>query len=541
MRSWLLELKFWPSALLAATSSLLIAWGAPPGGWLPGQWLPGEWLGFVPLLVLARRPGLSGRRVFMLGLVGGLGIGLAGFPWIAELLVRFAGVPPPVGYLGLALFSLWMAIPYGIWTLGLYLAPHRGARVYLWPALLFVSLQFLWPNLFPYTPLLGFAERPALMQLAEWGGVPLLEAIVVIWATSAARLLMRFRGRAALGHWLVLLLLPPLLLCYGNWRMGVLDGEAEGAPTLLVGIVQPNVPIGGGSLPLRLARLREPSRELERRGAQLIVWPEGGSYPYPVLRPFRHERSLGVGRVMEYHRVPTLFGASSRARGERFGYNSAYLLAGDGSVVGRYDKVNLVPFGEFVPLIDPHWLTDRIPQIAHHEAGVGPTRFLLQGEGTSGPVALGPLICFEDILPHFVREVAIQEGGIDLLVNLTIDAWYGDSAEPREHLALAQFRSVENRLPMVRSTSTGVSAVVDYNGRLRAEIPLRPVRADRIDRFPAEKLLEEIRLPRNSASAPTPYARLGWLFPYASSAIALSVALLWFFGRRTAPSESKPG
>jgi len=527
MRGWILGLGFGPSLLLASSASVLIGFGAPPGGWLPGHWL-----GFVPLIVLARRPGVTLRQAAALGLAGGLGIGLVGFPWIADLLLRFAGVPGPVALAGLGLFALWMAIPYALWTLGMRLGPFTGWRSYAWPVVLFVALQFAWPNLFPYTPLIGFAERPALMQLAEFGGVPLLEAIVVGWAVAAARALTRERLRGAAADLAVVLLLPPVLLAYGTLRMQALDEAAAGAPVLRVGIVQPNIPVSAGmSGPERLARLREPSAQLAAAGAELVVWPEGGTYPYRVARPFLHERVLGAGRPLLRHRVPTLLGAGSRAPDARHGYNSAYLLGRDGAVVGRYDKVNLVPIGEFVPLVDPDWVTDRIPEIAHLQRGAGPERFVLTRGAAKGDAALGPLICYEDILPGFVREAARLPGGIDLFVNITIDAWYGDTAEPWEHLALAQFRSVEHRIPLVRSTSTGVSAVVDPSGRIAALIPLRPVEPETAHRYPPETRIVDVRLSRNTAAEPTVYARLGWLFPYGCGAAVLGAGAFALLAR----------
>ncbi len=534
MRRWILGLGFGPSLVVASFSSVLIALGAPPGGWLLGHWL-----GFVPLVVLARRPGVTPRQAAALGLAGGMGIGLVGFPWIAELLIRFAGVPGLFGFLGWVLFAFWMAIPYSLWALGLRLGPFTGAGSYVWPVVLFVALQFGWPNLFPYTPLIGFAESPAWMQLAELGGVPLLEAVVVAWGVAAARTLTRPTARAAAWDFGFVLLVPPLVLAYGTARMQALDIVAESAPTLRVGIVQPNIPVGGMPPSQRLERLRESSARLSAAGAQLIVWPEAGSFPYRVSRPFVHDRVLGDDRVMLRHRVPTLLGAGSRTPGARYGYNSAYLLNADGAVLGRYDKVNRVPFGEAVPVIDPDWLTDRINGIAHLEAGAGPARFVLPGENRGrgpgqgqGVASLGPLICYEDIIPDFARRVAGQPGGIELFVNLTVDAWYGDTAEPWEHLALAQFRSVEHRIPLVRSTSTGVSAVVDYNGRRVAHLPLRPVEAETALRYPPEILVADVSLPRNTRMQPTLYARGGWLFPYACTAAVLGGVVRAGWARR---------
>jgi apolipoprotein N-acyltransferase len=519
------------SLAIASSSALILSLGAPPNGWLTGHWI-----GYVPLILMARRRSATWRQAALIGLIGGMGVGLGGFPWIAEMLVRFAHLPWVMGWLGLVLFSAWMAIPYAIWAVGLRLGPSAGWRSIVWPVALFVSGQSLWPVLFPYTPLLGFAEQPRLMQLAELGGVHLIEAVVVAAALFMARAVvaegMMPRARAlAIG-----LALPLGVWLHGGWRMQVLDAEAVHAPTLRVGVVQPNVPVGPVPVEIKMDRLLSPSARAQQAGAQLIVWPEAGAYPYGIARPFRSDRHLGTGRVMVHHDVPTLFGANTRAPGERFGYNSVFLLDPLGTVVGAYDKINLVPIGEYIPIIDPDWVTDWIPQIAHHHRGEAVSRFAVEVPGVDGAppatIGVGPLICYEDIIPSFVREVTRQAGGIELFVNVTIDAWYGDSAEPWEHLALAQFRSVEHRIPMIRSVSTGVSAAIDYNGRLIGHLPARPVDTHTLGKYPPELMVEDIRLPRNTAERPTPFAQGGWLFPQLCQMIVVVSAGLWWKARR---------
>lgn len=507
MREWIRGLGFGPSLLVASTSSVLIGLGAPPSGWIVG-----EWLGFIPLILMVRRPSVTWTQAFWLGWVGGLGIGLVGFPWIAEMFVRFAGLPWVLAVPALFLFSGWMAIPWGLFGLGLWWGPQRGGLSYLWSVSLFVSLMFLWPNLFPYTPLLGFAERPALMQAAEGVGVHGLEAIVVFWALCAARVIAG-PGRA-LQQAVVVIALPPLLFAFGHWRMQAIDRELAQAPVLKVGIVQPNVPPGGASSRERFERLQSASAELESQGAQIVVWPEAGAYPYLIERPHTHDKDLGRRGVLREHGLPTFFGAGSLSPGARFGFNSVYFVDAEGAVRGRYDKVNRVPFGEAIPWVDPEWVSERIPYVRHLHAGEGPVRFEFEAEPGTKPISLGPLICYEDILPGFVLELSALPGGVDLFVNATIDAWYGYGAEPWEHLALAQFRSVEHRIPLIRSTTTGVSAVVDATGRLGPHLPIRPVEKETLSDYPPDILLAEVRLPRNTASRPTVYATAGWLLPY---------------------------
>jgi apolipoprotein N-acyltransferase len=164
-----------------------------------------------------------------------------------------------------------------------------------------------------------------------------------------------------------------------------------------------------------------------------------------------------------------------------------------------------------------------IPWISHLNAGEAPVVFSVE-RAEGAPVRVGPLICLEDILSDYAREVAAQEGGVEIFVNSTIDAWYGFSAEPWEHLALAQIRSVEHRIPTVRSVSTGVSAVIDHLGRLQAHVPSRPVGLDNLDEWPPEQLVEDVVLARNTADWPTPFARAGFAYPWSCAGVALAIA-----------------
>ncbi|MBT9554388.1 MAG: apolipoprotein N-acyltransferase [Myxococcales bacterium] len=146
-------------------------------------------------------------------------------------------------------------------------------------------------------------------------------------------------------------------------------------------------------------------------------------------------------------------------------YNSAMLMDGRGRVLGRYDKNYLLVFGEYIPFGDKfpqfyEWL----PEASHFYPGETVETFPFKGH------SLGVLICYEDIIPRFTRRVAAKDPNV--LVNVTNDAWFGHTPEPYLHLALATFRSIENRLWMVRSTNTGVSAFVDAVGRIVSETTL---------------------------------------------------------------------
>jgi apolipoprotein N-acyltransferase len=264
-------------------------------------------------------------------------------------------------------------------------------------------------------------------------------------------------------------------------------------------------------------RLRGQSRLAQDEGAQVVVWPEAGAFPFAADRPVRRDFFDRRRRVLLLHDLPTIFGVATHAPGNPYEYNTVLAFDEHGKTTGSFDKVNLVPFGEYVPVVDPEWARELVPAMAHNNTGEGAVRFEIDPPTTgesyaTEPFGAGPLICFEDILADFSREVAGVPEGIDVFVNVTIDTWFGDTAEPWEHLGLAQFRSVEHRIPMVRAVAAGTSSYVDLTGRLAASLPVRAPTAEHM--VPAERLVVDVPMSRNTARDPTPYARGGWLLQW---------------------------
>lgn len=491
---------------VAGLGGVALAIGAPPHGWPLAIWL-----GFAPLCwsVHALRERRWPRQ-FLAGWLGGLGIGLVGFPWIGEMLERFAGLPAPVAWLGLALFSAWTALPFGLWAVAMRAAPARGVMAWVWPPVAWIGVSTPWPALFPYTPMIGIADVPPWMQAAELGGVPLVEAQIVLCGVALARAIVASTLRARVGLAAIALSIPMVSYGLGTWRIATLDAAAAGARVVRFGVVQPNTALMAADPPDKMARLWVMSRRAQDAGAQVIVWPEAGAFPFRTTRPFRHDFDESYRRVQRLHDAPTIFGAASIEPDGRYEYNTVYAMAGDGTIAGAFDKVILVPFGEYVPVVDPDWVLGMIPAVSHNNAGDEPARFELVPRGDDAPIHLGPVVCYEDIFVEFAREVAAQPGGIEVFVNVTIDTWFGDTAEPWEHLALAQFRSVEHRIPMVRSVAAGPASVVDQTGRLVAALPVRdPRRGGPV--IDPEFLVADVALVRDTASAPTVFARGGWL------------------------------
>ncbi len=202
-----------------------------------------------------------------------------------------------------------------------------------------------------------------------------------------------------------------------------------------------------------------------------------------------------------------------RGRDFRRTYNSAMLLGGDGRVLGRYDKNYLLVFGEYIPFGE--WfpqLYDMLPEASHFYAGETVETFAFQGH------QLGVIICYEDILPGFTRNLAGKDPNV--LINVTNDAWFGKTSEPYLHLALSIFRSVENRLWLIRSTNTGVTAFVDAVGRIVAETGLEE----------PEILVQDVPMMRSS----TLYRSYGELFTWLC---LLAFAVIAIGGLRRRPKR----
>jgi apolipoprotein N-acyltransferase len=224
-----------------------------------------------------------------------------------------------------------------------------------------------------------------------------------------------------------------------------------------------------------------------------------------------------------------VIGALTTSAADHTLYNSAMLIGGDGQVAGRYDKMRLLAFGETVPGVEYFpWLRQIVPE-GFGNFTPGADVSVLPLVTSNGRVArLGAIICYEDILPGFLRRMGALHP--HLLLNLTNDTWFGAHAEPWQHLALAVFSSVEQRTAMVRAVNSGVSAYVDANGRVVQTIdPVDP----HFDPRPAQSTLAKVPLLEGGH---TVYAKVGDLFAYLC---ALVTALLFF--RAEFSGESRSG
>ncbi|WP_428266550.1 apolipoprotein N-acyltransferase [Haliangium sp.] len=484
------------------------------------------------------------RRALWCGWLAGLAANLGGFTWITSLLARHAGLPMPLAVLGLVL----LAAGHGLVFLLFALAVHRVRRisaerlgaplpmVAVAPTAL-VTAELLIPQVFPWQFAISQAWVSPVVQVADLTGPLGVSALLAATAGGLYDLLQAgpWRRRLACAGAAVTLL--GLVLCYGWVRIAAIDARRAQAPTARVGLVQANFALDrrGRSPDLTptqaLGELQRVSAELEARGAELLVWPEA-AYPYALPHDLGSDlASDSPYRVRRGFRAPLVLGAITRTQDPNdYPYNSVFLLDRDDRVRARYDKSSLVLFSEYIPGVEAiPALREILPRgSGHYSRGAGPVMLpvTLSEIGSEADVGgaergyrLAALICYEDTLSHAGRAVAGHHP--HLLVNLTNDTWFGDTAEPWQHLALAVYRAVELRADLVRAVNTGPSGMIDAAGRVRhTTYVIDPA----TDPRPAEGVVVEVALMEAGYGL---YARYGDLFGYACALFIGLACLLW--------------
>jgi apolipoprotein N-acyltransferase len=378
-------------------------------------------------------------------------------------------------------------------------------------------------------------------------------------------------------------------LIFGFVRMSQIDARRADAPGVIVGVVQGNVGFDETGhrnrelAPRQLKQLQVLSAKLEKgeiagvdrfgnplsepRGADLIVWTES-SYPYSLPRWLTDPSQGGTDLPMNNsHRVkrgftaPLIFGAITRNfdNYEDYPWNSALMIDREGRFAGRFDKIFLLMFGEYVPGLETFDFVKKIAPKASSHFNRGKDMVVFPFEHDGQQYRLGPMICYEDILPDLGRKLA--EHHPHLLINITNDAWFGDTSEPWEHLALSVYRSVEMRTDLVRSVNTGVSAFIDANGRVYHEsYAMDPGTKDkgacttddacpggyrctggRCLPFGADAILGETVLMGGAAGGGyTFYAKFGNVFGYACVLAMFGLWVVWPRVRRKTKKNRRP-
>ncbi|MFF8380006.1 apolipoprotein N-acyltransferase [Streptomyces sp. NPDC015661] len=440
----------------AARSLLAAGCGALPALAFPA---PGLWwwayLALVPWLLLIRSaPGA--RRAGLDGWSGGLGFMLALHHWLLPSLHVF--LLPVAALLGL----LWL--PWG-WLVRALLggspSPLRAAAaLFAVPSgWLLIEMARSWEGLGGPWGLLGASQWqvPAALRLASVGGVWLVSLLVVA-VNTAVVLLVAAPGLRLLG----VAGLAACALAAGTAAWGVPVPRENG--TVRVGLVQPGVFDGPDGPELRLARAESLTRSLAGQRVDLVVWGESGVGADPTGDPVLTARLAALSRAVG---APLLVNVDARGADRPGIYKSAVLVGPKGLTGDRYDKMRLVPFGEYIParpLLG--WVTSAGRAAAEdRRRGSEPVVMTLPArEAGASPLRVGPLVCFESAFPDMSRRLA--RDGAGLLVVQSSTSTFQDSWAPAQHASLAALRAAETGRPVVHATLTGISAAYGPDGRL---------------------------------------------------------------------------
>ena len=462
--------------LLSVLAGLLMAVAFPLGPPVAPRWdgfWQAGWLCLAPLMVAAARAG-SPQAGAACGLASGaVAFGLV-LSWMHPFLVRWGQLSGIEAAAVTGLLVLYVALHFAAF----------GALVALWagrwghPTALLLA-PAAWTGLevardrllagFPWC-LLGYSQQPVLaaIQVAELAGVYGVSFVLASFSAAVAcgvQNLFSIRRAGQTAATALLLAIAAAGLLWGRWR---LDGLAFPGDGSKVALVQANVDQADKWDPAESDRIEEDhfrmTREAALRGSSLAIWSES-SVPRSITDDPQYAGRLAALARETGARLLVGSVAYDRVGAVRVPYNSAFLVSPSGDPAARYDKQKLVPFGEYVPIQRLLFFLEPLVQEAgdfHSGRSAGVLR--------DGELAIGPLICYEAIFTELAR--ASVRAGAEALVNMTNDAWYGDTAMPRQHLAQSIFRAVETRRYLLRCASTGISAVVEPSGRIAARLPL---------------------------------------------------------------------
>ncbi|HJT26758.1 MAG TPA: apolipoprotein N-acyltransferase [Pyrinomonadaceae bacterium] len=475
------------------------------------------WIGLVPLLVvIGRRP--APLRAFILGWAVGSVFFYVTCYWLTYSMIHYGGLPTVLAYLLLIPGALVIGIFHGLFAALIAIAIQKWGRMALllaaifWTALEWVRLVVtgqLW-NALGYSQ----AFHPLLIEPANWGGVYAVSFLIVTINSLVALLIIsRTKWSIAAAASTALLVLYVIML---SRYLPTEPVPTSDGLSMFVVAVQPNVPMNpvksAGEIKTLIDRhvslstgaLKSLPDQTSRR---LVIWPESPmNFTYATNKTFQEF----VANFTKENHASLLFNSLEPAPNDG-SYNSALLINEDGHLISQYDKIRLMPFGEYVPL--PQWL----PGASLISGIVG--EFTPGSNYTLMPFddrRAGVFICIESAYPWIARRLA--QDGADVLINISNDGYLGPTAVMRQHLANAIFRAMENGRPVLRVTNSGLSAFISQDGEVQRLT--QPFKA-------------EIRVwtNRRGEIRNTFYTRHGDLFVYICAVITLIAFVLTNYGR----------
>jgi apolipoprotein N-acyltransferase len=461
------------ASLLAFSSGILLGLG-----WLLPSSYPCAILGWLFALSFGQLllvPEQRKVRALLPFSAGAVAISI-GFWWLVPTIADFGGFPLPAALLLFVLFVLASSLQFALCAWLFRLLPTQLDRLALRLPLAWTLSELFTPRLFPWQ--LGHMQLAflPLVQIAEFSSVAGI-SFLMMWVSSGLLQLRRFKLGALLST-----LALALSICFGLSRMQQFALTVQQAPRQEVAVLQANISLlekGDQRLFARnseryAALTRSVLRNSQAAGDLLVVWPE--SVIVDLI-------DAQVGEVRLDRRLPRfsqpvnmLIGSLTHSAHTAV-HNSALAIYTSGEVPTPYHKRILMPFGEYTPfqhapfpLRQLHHFMRRVNNNLENLTPGKSSRVFEFPRSDGEKTKVGPLICYEDIVSEMARESV--ERGAEVLINLTNDAWFGNTQAPHQHHLIAAFRSIENRRFLVRSTNSGLTAIVDPLGRTLESLPV---------------------------------------------------------------------
>jgi apolipoprotein N-acyltransferase len=467
------------------------------------------WVGLVPLityLFFSSGPGPAFLGGFVTGSVQFFGLLI----WIPAVLAHYGGIPVVLAWVLYGLMVAMQACYAGIACALTRVCMKRAGDVFLlafpaaWVALEYVRNFVIFEG-FPWLQV-GYSQTEylPLIQISDLTGVYGVSFVILWINTGIAWAILRFGRKSAFVPILAGAILVAGTIAYGHQALGRWANSTLGArAALLQGNLSFDEPDNVLSWKFQHGYAKM-AAQVSASKVDLLVIPES---PSPLTFQYDTAYRQTIQDLARQFRYGVIFNNISFADGQSASryFNSAYFLDGQGIEAGRYDKIHLVPFGEYIPWSRVFFFAETVTKDV--SAFTPGTTYRIVHMG-GHPV--NAVICFEIVFPNLVREFIRQ--GSELIVNLTNDGWYGDTAAPHQHLAMSRWRSVENRRYLIRAANTGISAFVEPTGRIQVRTGI---------------LREEVCVGNFAFIAePTFYSRHGDLFAIGCAIImCLSLAL----------------
>ena len=467
---------------------------------------PLAWVALIPWLYVIAS-GSTLRRTFTASYAAGVVFFAGTFYWFSETMVIYGGLSIALAIAVGVLFVVVYALYFVLFGLGLHYARNQfGARGLFFAAPLWVAVELLRAILFSGFPwmLSGYALVPytGTLQMVAWTGIYGLSFLATAVNSSIVYGILR-RNKVWLG------IAAAIIFIASSLPVPPVNAEKQSGDPIAVRLVQTDISIDQPWKKPDSEQLLDELSALSTRDTsrpRLVVWPETPAPFYLNEDADFRSRMQGIARKLGAYFLVGYIDAAGEGPS-----NSAGLLDPMGNQVSRYDKMHLVPFGEYVPFKQLLFFAESLTrQVGEFLPGNDYTISSLDGHRIS------TAICYESIFPDLVRRFVKR--GSELLVVIPNDGWFGESSAPYQHLRMGVVRAVENRRYMVRAANTGISAIIDPYGRIEASTPIG-----------IRTILDGTV---NFRSDRTFYTEYGDIFAYANLAVAAFLAVKVAFRRR---------